>query len=327
MIIDVHSYVLGSNELYRQKANLLAERGWGDSFQAPDDDAVARYADMTVKIMDQFSVDVRLISPRPYHLMQAERPPSIVHRWIRLYNDVIASQCGIHPQRLKPIGALPQIAGQSIHSSLEELERIADLGFVGVLINPDPGEGMISTPGLGTRDWYPLWERLQALDMPALVVSGANRRLREGYRSHYITESSIAALSLLENSHLFDDFPGLKLIMSCGGGSLPYQVGRWRARRMRRPDLEPFDVSLRRLWFDTAVHAKASIELLFEVCGPDRCLFGTTQPGGTTTTDPTTGRPFDDLRPVIEEIDSLSDTEKALVFSGNAKSVFSRLDV
>ena len=327
MIIDVHSYALGSNELFRQKANLLAERGWGDSFQAPDEEAVARYADITVNFMDKFAVDVRLISPRPYHLMQAEKPISIVHRWIRLYNDVIATQCAMYPRRLKPVGALPQIAGEPIQSSLQELDRLANLGFVGVQINPDPGEGLIPTVGMGAPYWYPLWERLQALDMPALVVSGANRRLRQGYRSHYITEASIAALSLLENARLFDDFPGLKLIISYGGGSLPYQVGRWRARRMRRPELEPFDVSLRRLWFDTAVHTRESLELLFEVCGPDRCLFGTTQPGATTTTDPRTGRAFDDLRPIIEGIDSLSAVEKGLIFSQNAMSVFSRLNV
>jgi 4-oxalmesaconate hydratase len=63
---------------------------------------------------------------------------------------------------------------------------------------------------------------------------------------------------------------------------------------------------------------------LFNTVGPDRVLFGTEKPGSGSVTDPDTGRSFDDLKPVIEGIASLTDEDRAAVFEGNARRVFSR---
>ena len=125
------------------------------------------------------------------------------------------------------------------------------------------------------------------------------------------------------DSRVFTDFPELKLIISHGGGSVPYQVGRWRAQRVQK-GLESFDTALRRLYFDTVLYNKESLELLFKIVGPDRCLFATEAPGIGSGIDPATGRYMDDLRPVIEEIDFLTDAQRAGIFSGNAESVFTR---
>ena len=51
---------------------------------------------------------------------------------------------------------------------------------------------------------------------------------RAGYSVHMINEESIAVLNLV-NSDVFRDFPGLKLIIPHGGGSIPYQLGRFDA--------------------------------------------------------------------------------------------------
>ncbi len=326
MIIDCHAYVLGSSDLYRQKANLLAERGWGDSARPPDPAAVSRYGDETVRIMDRSGVDVRLIAPRPYHTMLAEKPAQMVQRWTRMCNDVIAAQCRQHPTRLRGIGGLPQPIDGPIDACFAELERCAEeLGFVGVMLNPDPSEGLVRSPGMGDPYWYPLYARLEALDMPALIVGGATRQPRQTYRTHYITESSIAVLSLLENRALFERFPRLKLVITYGAGSIPYQVGRWRARCLRRGDADSFDEQLRRLWFDTVVHSPEAMDLLLQVCGPDRCLYGTTEPGAASTTDPRTGRPFDQLIPLVEGVSWLTAAQRSAIFEGNARQVFSRL--
>jgi 4-oxalmesaconate hydratase len=125
------------------------------------------------------------------------------------------------------------------------------------------------------------------------------------------------------------DFPDLKLIIGHGGGSVPYQIGRWQAAR-QAPGLgsdaldERFEVSLRRLWFDTCLYNKASLAYLFETVGTDRCLFGTEKPGSGSAPDPGTGRAFDDLKPVIESIGSLSAKDRELIFEENARRVFSR---
>ena len=57
---------------------------------------------------------------------------------------------------------------------------------------------------------------------------------------------------------------------------------------------------LKQLYFDTALYNIESLKLLFRICGPERCLFGTERPGAGSKTDPRTGKWYDDVRPNIE---------------------------
>ena len=325
--IDIHGYSVAMPELYSAKAHIFAERGWGLGVVAPAPDVIERCARWHVGFLDEVGTDVQLVGPRPYHLSCGREPAALVRLWTDLYNATIAAQCALYPDRLRPLGALPQSVDASpaqwVAGLAEEAERH---GWVGVVVNPDPGEGDGSTPALGDRYWYPVWEALERADMPALIIAGATRSRREGYVGHYITESDIATLSLLESEHVFADFPALKLIMSYGGGSTPYQIDRWRARRLRQPGREDLAVTLRRLYFDTVVHAPASLSLLLSVCGPDRCLFGSQRPGAASVVDPDTGQAMDDLKPKIESLAWLSGEDRNAVFEGNALKVFRRLD-
>ena len=100
--------------------------------------------------------------------------------------------------------------------------------------NPDPGEcGGIETPPLGDRFWYPLYEKLVELDIPGHIHSTACRSERLTYSLHFINEESIAIVSLL-NSSVFTDFPTLRLLLSHGGGAIPYQYARFEASAIRR---------------------------------------------------------------------------------------------
>jgi 4-oxalmesaconate hydratase len=92
-------------------------------------------------------------------------------------------------------------------------------------------------------------------------------------------------------------------------------------------DAPSFDEILKRFWFDTVVHNKGSLELLFDVVGADRCCFGTERPGSGGGIDPLTGRPMDDLKPAIESIATLSDADRRGVFEDNARRLFNRLDL
>jgi 4-oxalmesaconate hydratase len=162
-----------------------------------------------------------------------------------------------------------------------------------------------------------------ALDVPALIHSASSCCPRESYTLKFINEESIAIISLLE-SRVFDDFPGLKIVVAHGGGAIPYQMGRFRAWTLRRKEPSTFDEKLRKLWFDTCNYSKESLELLFRTVGTDRCLFGTESPGTGSVHDPQTGRDFDDLKPVIETIDWLTDDDRHAIFEGNARKVYPR---
>jgi 4-oxalmesaconate hydratase len=187
-------------------------------------------------------------------------------------------------------------------------------------------------PTLDNEYWYPLYEKMVALDVPGLVHSTACKNPRESYSAHFITEESIAVLNLTKGqSRVFDAFPNLRLIISHGGGSVPYQIGRWRASRFNQmrnnPSLETFDESLRRLYFDTVLYNQESLDFLFRIVGTDRCMFGTENPGSGSAVDPRTGQTLDDLRPVIEGIGWLSVEDARRIFVENARAVFPRFKV
>lgn len=332
LVIDSHAHVLAPPELYAFMNRLMASRG-AHGWAAPDipDEAFEKQNARLLGIMDRVGTDMQLISPRPFQSFHAEEPPSMVFQWMGLVNDAIARICKMHPDRFRGVAGLPEAKGTTPADWLDEARRaLEELGFVGVLLNPDPSEGMNLTPPLGDPWWYPLFEWLEANDVPALVHSTACRNGREDYSSHFITEESIAVLSLLR-SRVFLDFPKLKLVVSHGGGSVPYQVGRWIAEsvhplfKKNRALDEHFQDSMKRLYYDSCIYYKESIELLLRLVGTDRVLFGTEKPGSGSAPDPRTGRELDDLKPVIESIEWLTDGDRDRIFEGNARAVYSRI--
>jgi predicted TIM-barrel fold metal-dependent hydrolase len=332
MIIDAHAHVVAPEALYAYKGNLLADGGYHDLQPSIPDDAIAAAAARNVALMDMVGTDLQLLSPRPFQQMHSMRPARMVHNWIRANNDVIARTVAMHPDRFAGVAGLPTTPDAPVEDCFEELDRaINDLGFVGVCLNPDPHEGTGKSPTMGDEYWYPLYERLVALDVPIHVHSAGCFDGRETYSEHFITEESIAILSVLRST-VFEDFPDLKIMISHAGGSVPYQVGRWQAERVHPglgggPDAERFEVALRRFWFDTVLHHPDALELLFKIVGPERCVFGTERPGSGSAPDPDTGRQFDDIKPLIEGMDLLDETDRHAVFEGNARTVFSRLRV
>ena len=325
MIIDTHGHVSLPPEVLAYKAQLSASLGNPD-VGAPkvSDDRLREYAQRHLDLLDRVGTDVQLISPRPFHAWHSLPQHNVVVDWTRHVNDIIARTCAMFPDRYIGMGGLPQQTGGSLDTAVAELERCIDeYGFVGFLLNPDPSEGGTPVPpGLGDRYWYPLYEKLCEYDVPALVHSASCQSPRESYTLHFINEESIAIISLLESS-VFKDFPKLKLVISHGGGAIPYQVARFDSWRVKNKNPETFREAMRRLWYDTCVYNGEGLDLLFKVVGTDRCLFGTELPGTGTEVDPVTGRVFDDLRPVIEqEIPWLTKDDRDGIFEHNPRSVF-----
>ena len=125
-------------------------------------------------------------------------------------------------------------------------------------------------------------------------------------------------------SDVFKDFPQLKIVVSHGGGAVPYQVGRFDAATLR-PDRGGgvrFRDRLRYLYYDTVLYTAPALELLVKTVGPDRCLFGSECPGVGSSTDPDTGQTLDNIKPHFEAFSWLSDKDRNAIFSENAKQVF-----
>ncbi len=334
MIIDCHAHVSAPPQLWAYKAALLAHRGAHGKGRLKITDDDIRTALNTPEIahlghlplLKELGTSRQLVSPRPFQTMHSERPTKLVHWFIEACNNVIHRQCEMYPETFAGVAGLPQCAGEPIEDALPELERcVKELGFVGCLLNPDPYENSgQEAPPLGDKYWYPLYEKLCELDVPASIHSTGSRSERVAYSLHFINEESIAVAGLL-NSKVFSDFPDLKIIVPHGGGAVPYQIGRFQSSSLRRGG-PSFSEKIRRLYFDTVLYSEGALRLLFETVGADRCLFGAEAPGVGSPINPETGRCMDDIAPIIKGFDWLSDEEKQMIFSGNAIKLF-KLDI
>ncbi len=255
MIIDAHGHVTAPDKLYVYKSGLVSHRGahGRGSAGASDEDIKDALNEPVfggsshLAQLKEAGTDMQLVSPRPYQMMHSEQA-KLVNWFIEETNNIIWRQTKLYPDVFRGVCGLPQSPGVSPANCLKELERcVKELGFVGCLINPDPGEASgIETPPLGDRYWYPLYEKLVELDVPGHVHSAGCRSDRLPYSLHFINEESIAVVSLL-NSNVFKDFPTLKILLSHGGGAIPLHWARFeasvaaRARRytVQRAHAEP----------------------------------------------------------------------------------------
>jgi 4-oxalmesaconate hydratase len=330
MLIDTHAHITGPPGLYAYFRELSASTGpFRPKASEFSDEQIEESIAPHLEEVGGVGTDLQLVSPRPWAFPTAERREAVVMHMASATNDMIARCVRLHPDRLRGLAGLPQAIAVSPKHSAEELERcVTELGFIGCKINPDPGEGQVETPSMGDEYWYPLYEKMVELDVPGLIHGGSFRFSREPELGYFITEQTVAAFALLR-SRVFQDFPTLKLIVGHGGGYVPYQVGRARAfrenERRRDAELESFDDSMRRLYFDTVLYNQESLELLLRVVGVERCLFGTDKPANGSVIDPVTGRSFNDIKPMLDAIDWLTDADRQAILETNALRVFTRL--
>jgi 4-oxalmesaconate hydratase len=249
---------------------------------------------------------------------------AISAQWSRVQNDLIHRVCALFPENFAPVCMLPQSPGVSPASCVAELERCEkEMGFIGCNHNPDPSGGWWKEPPLTDRWWYPLYEKMAELDVPAMVhVSASGNPAFHFTGAHYINADTTAFMQLVQGD-LFKDFPALKLVIPHGGGAVPYHWGRYRglAQDMKRPPLK--DHLLKNVYFDTCVYHQPGIDLLLEVIPADNILFASEMVGAVRGIDPETGHHYDDTRRYIDA-SGLSAADRQKVFEGNARKVYSR---
>lgn len=356
MIIDAHAHLVTPMAVWGLRTMLQTSGGQHSKeymlkrLQQSDLDAAIAN---NIAIMDKVGTDIQFLSPRPFTLMHAHHRWEDIDVWVALQNDLIAKCIEKHPTRFRGVAALPQQAGAPIEVTLKEVDRAVNaLGFIGVLLNPDPYEGTGPSPRLSDPYWFPLYEKLCTYDIPAHIHSaGCNGR--ETYDEHFATEESFAVTSLA-HSDVFERYPTLKIMVSHGGGSIPFQIGRWRSHWQVThgakdpaiaaflkeleaagwagtpvptppPHYTSFDDQLRKMYFDCDVHDKGALEHLIRTIGVPNLLLGTERPGSGGGFDLATGRPMDDFKYTIDHIDWLTDADRKALYEDNARKVFPRL--
>jgi 4-oxalmesaconate hydratase len=269
--------------------------------------------------------DMTIFSPRASAMAHHIGDGVTSLHWTQHCNDLIHRVCELFPDKFVGVGQLPQTPGVPPSNSIDELERcVNELGFVGCNLNPDPSGGNWTAPPLTDRYWYPFYEKMVELDVPAMVhVSASCNPNFHATGAHYLNADTTAFMQFL-TADLFKDFPTLRFIIPHGGGAVPYHWGRYRglAQDMKRPPLP--ELIRNNVFFDTCVYHQAGIDLLMKIVPTDNILFGSEMVGAVRSIDPETGFYFDDTKRYVDAV-PLTDEQRQNVFEGNTRRVFPRL--
>jgi 4-oxalmesaconate hydratase len=331
MIIDCHGHYTTAPKAHDdwREAQIAAYKAGTPAPPYPeisDDEIRASIEANQLRLLTERGADMTIFSPRASTMAHHIGDEAVSQEWTRRCNDLIARVVRLFPDTFIGVAQLPQSKDVPIAHSIAELERcVLELGFVGCNLNPDPSGGHWTAPPLTDRAWYPFYEKMVELDVPAMVhVSGSCNPNFHATGAHYINADTTAFMQFLQGD-LFADFPTLRFIIPHGGGAVPYHWGRYRglADMLKKPDLRSH--VMRNVWFDTCVYHQPGIDLLFKVIDIDNILFGSEMVGAVRGIDPTTGQYFDDTKRYVDALD-ISDADKAKVFSGNARRVYPRLD-
>jgi 4-oxalmesaconate hydratase len=279
-----------------------------------------------LRLVKERGADMTIFSPRASAMAPHVGDAATAVEWARRCNDLIARVVTMFPETFAGVCMLPQSPGTDMAASIAELERcVTELGFIGCNLNPDPSGGHFDSPPLTDRYWYPFYEKMVELDVPAMIhVSGSCNPAMHATGAYYIAADTIAFMQLLEGD-LFADFPTLRFIIPHGGGAVPYHWGRYRglADMLKKPSVD--DYLMNNIFFDTCVYHQPGINLLTEVIENKNILFGSEMVGAVRGIDPRTGHYFDDTKRYVDALD-ITDAERAAIFSGNTRKVFPRLD-
>jgi 4-oxalmesaconate hydratase len=333
MIIDIHGhYTTEPQAVFQFRDKQLA--GLADPARRPasrelgiSDEDLLKSVERQLAFQKARGSDLTIFSPRASGMAHHIGTEAVSHEWTALSNDLIDRICRLLPDNFVAVGQLPQFPGVSPANCIPELERIVEkLGFIGVNLNPDPSGGYWTDPPLTDKYWYPIYEALVALEVPAMIhVSSSCNPNFHATGAHYINADTTAFMQLLQGN-LFKDFPNLKFVIPHGGGAVPYHWGRYRGlgMMMKKPPLA--EHLLRNVYFDTCVYHYPGIRLLTEVIPVDNILFASEMIGAVQGIDPETGHYFDDTKRYIDEVQGLNAEEKYKIFEGNARRVYPRLD-
>jgi 4-oxalmesaconate hydratase len=330
LIIDCHGHYTTAPKAHNdwREAQKAAYKAGAAAPNYPhiSDDEIRETLELNqLKLLRERGADMTLFSPRASAMAPHVGDEVVSKAWARVNNDLIKRCATLYPDVFVPVCMLPQSPAADMLASIEELKRCVEMGFVGCNLNPDPGGGHFKHPPLTDRFWYPFYEAMVELNVPAMIhVSGSCNPALHATGAYYIAADTIAFMQLIEGD-LFKDFPSLKFIIPHGGGAVPYHWGRYRglADMLKKPELKSHVMN--NVYFDTCIYHQPGVNLLSQVIESKNILFGSEMVGAVRGIDPETGHYFDDTKRYVDAL-PISAADRHAIFEGNARRVFPRLD-
>lgn len=236
----------------------------------------------------------------------------------RIQNDRLAAAAADHPDRFVPLGATVPL--QDVDRAIGEMDRAVDeLGFKGLQIG-----GTVDGRNLDEPRFRPFWAAVEAKGIPVILHPNGfpeSRRLGDYFLVNCIGNplETMVAASRMIFSGLFEEHPGIELVLLHGGGYLPFYAARadhtWKVRpetRVHIPEHPPSHY-MKRLYYDTVVFQPLYLRHLIEVVGADRVMLGTDFPFDMSETDPLA---------LIDSTEGLGEDQRAAIKGGNAARLY-----
>jgi 4-oxalmesaconate hydratase len=332
MIIDCHGhYTTAPDQLQAFRDAQLAQLDEPGRTPArlgsiSDDEIRTSIEENQLRVLRERGGDVMIFSPKASGMEHHVPDEATAIAWARTSNDLIHRVVRLFPGRFAGVCQLPQTPDGGLDAVIAELRRCVDeLGFVGLNLNPDPSGGFWMSKPLTDEFWFPLYEVMTELDVPAMIhVSASCNPNFHALGAHYINADTSVFMQFVQGD-LFARYPALRFVIPHGGGAVPYHWGRYQglATRLGRPPIEEHVMG--NVFFDTAVYHQPGIALLHEVVGADRLLFSSEMLGAVRGTNPATGSGWDDTLRYLEAIE-MGDDDRRRIYADNARHVYPRLD-
>jgi aminocarboxymuconate-semialdehyde decarboxylase len=211
--------------------------------------------------------------------------------WHRLMNDSLAESCRRHPAQFSwfASGPLPHAA-----DAARELERsVRELGASGGMVAAN-----VEGQNLGDLPLDEYWAAAEALNVPVFIhpaqAEALPRTTQFGLNPivQYTFDTTLTLGSLIF-AGVLDRFPKLDLIVSHGGGALPYLIGRFDVMHERMDRAHQHNVAaaapstyLRRMHYDTILHDPGALRYLASCVNTDRLVLGSDDPFPPMDKDP-----------------------------------------
>ena len=294
--------------------------------QVSDDEIRESIINNQLRLQKERGTDLTIFSPRASWMAHHIGNEHTSRFWTEHQNELIRRVCDLFPENFAPVAQLPQSPGIDPSKSIPEMVRcIEEMGFIGVNLNPDTTGGYWQNARLDDRSWYPFYEKMVELDVPAMIhVSAACNPCFSSTGSHYLGADT-TAFDQMMHSGLFNDFPTLKFIIPHGGGAVPYHWGRFRGLAQDKGLGDLNERMLNNVYFDTCVYHQRGMDLLLDIIPVDNILFASEMIGAVRGIDPESGHYYDDTRRYIDANQKLSDEDRYKIFEGNARKLYSRL--
>ena len=333
MIIDIHGHYTTAppalEEWRKRQVAAIANPAAApkaSELRISDDELRESIEANQLKFMRSRGIDLTVFSPRASFMAHHIGDFQVSSTWAGICNELCHRVSRLFPDHFIPAAMLPQSPGVDPKTCIPELERcVKEYGNVAVNLNPDPSGGKWNSPALTDRHWYPIYEKLVELDVPAMIhVSTSCNASFHTTGDHYLNADTTAFMQLLKGD-LFRDFPGLRFVIPHGGGAAPYHWGRFRglAEMLAKPLLK--DHLMKNVFFDTCVYHQPGIDLLTRVIPVENVLFASEMIGAVRGIDPETGHHFDDTRRYVEAA-NITPEQRRMIFETNARRVYPRLD-